>query len=149
MSFSIFSIVSYFLLIFYFTLSSDMTRRRHILSYYLSAQTVKVNYYSKIIRNIQPCCHRGGAKRFRESYQPNCSQTDLSTDLPMVCKFKFVCYGHIKKVLYVPWFNFDSHLNLRFFNLQALDPKFVLALEPRILKLKGSSFGIRPYIFMS
>ena len=31
------------------------------------------------------------------SYQLNCSQTNLATDLPMVRKFKFVHCGHIKK----------------------------------------------------
>ena len=42
-----------------------------------------------------------------------------------------------------------SHLkNLRFFKVQALDPKFVLALEPRVLKLEDSSFGIRLYIYV-
>ena len=30
-------------------------------------------------------------------YWLNYSLTDLMTDLPMVCKFKFVLYGHIKK----------------------------------------------------
>ena len=29
-----------------------------------------------------------------------------------------------------------------------MDPKFILALEPRVLKLGGSSFGIRPYIYI-
>ena len=29
-------------------------------------------------------------KCIQESYRPNCSQTDLATDLPMLCKFKFV-----------------------------------------------------------
>ena len=38
-----------------------------------------------------------GQKRLRTSYRHNCSQTDLATDLPMVCKFKFVRLGHIKK----------------------------------------------------
>ena len=42
-----------------------------------------------------------------------------------------------------------SHLkNLSLFNLQALDPKFVLALEPRVLELEGSSFGISRYIYV-
>ena len=51
-------------------------------------------------------------------------------------------------MLYVPQFNSDgplksevSHLkNLSLFNFQALDPKFVLALEPRVLELEGSSY---------
>ena len=34
--------------------------------------------------------------------------------------------------------------NPRFFNFQALDPKFVLALEPKVLKLEGSSFEKLP-----
>ena len=81
----------------------------------------------------------------------NCSPTDLATDLVMVWKYKFVCYGHIKKklALYVPLFNSDGPLkskvshfkNMRFFNFQALDPNFVLALEPRVLKLEGSSYA--------
>ena len=34
------------------------------------------------------------------SYQLiNCSTTNLATGLPLVCKFKFVRYGHIKKKL--------------------------------------------------
>ena len=33
--------------------------------------------------------------------------------------------------------------NMRLFNFQAFDPKFVLALELRVLKLKGSSLEIR------
>ena len=42
-----------------------------------------------------------------------------------------------------------SHLkNLSLFNFEALDPKFILALEPRVLELKISSFGIRPYIYV-
>ena len=36
---------------------------------------------------------------------------------------------------------------MRFFNFQALDPKFVSALETRVLKLEGSTFGIRPSIY--
>ena len=54
-------------------------------------------------------------------------------------------------MLYVSRFNSDgplkstvSHLkNVKFVNFQDLGPKFVLALEPRVLKLMGSSFGIR------
>ena len=30
------------------------------------------------------------------SYRLNCPKTGLLTDLPMVCKFKFVRYGHIE-----------------------------------------------------
>ena len=61
----------------------------------------------------------------------------------------------LKKIsLYLPWFNSEgplksevSHLkNLSLFNFQALDPKFVLALEPRFFEQVGLSFGIRPYI---
>ena len=56
--------------------------------------------------------------------------------------------------LYVPRINSDGPLksevshfkNLILINFQALDPKFVLALEHRVLKLEGSSFGNRPYI---
>ena len=40
-----------------------------------------------------------------------------------------------------------SHLkNLGHLNFQAMDLKFVLALKPRVLKLEGSTFGIRPSI---
>ena len=76
----------------------------------------------------------------------------------MVCKYKFVRYGHAKKklVLYLPQFKSYgplksdmSHLkNLILFNFQDLDSKFVLALKPRVLKLEGSSFGIRPIIYV-
>ena len=38
--------------------------------------------------------------------------------------------------------------NLRFFNFRAQGLNFVLALEPRVFKLDGSSFGIRPYIYV-
>ena len=31
------------------------------------------------------------------AYQLFCSQTDLATDLPIVCKFKFVRYVNIKR----------------------------------------------------
>ena len=31
------------------------------------------------------------------SFWLNCSKNKLATDLPMVCKFMFVCYGHKKK----------------------------------------------------
>ena len=65
----------------------------------------------------------------------------------MVCKF--VRYGHIKKeiALYMHWFNSDgspksevSRLkNLRIFNFQALDLKFALAIEPRVVKQECSS----------
>ena len=56
-------------------------------------------------------------------------------------------------MVYVPRFSSDgpqkskvSHFkNLRFFNFRALGQTFVLALEPRVLKLEASSFGIRPY----
>ena len=30
-------------------------------------------------------------------YRLDCSKTDLATDLPMVCKFKFVRYSYINK----------------------------------------------------
>ena len=63
------------------------------------------------------------------------SQSQFSIDLALSFKLKL---GLGKKIaLYVPRFNSDgslksktSHLeNLRFFNFQAMDPKFVLALE--------------------
>ena len=39
-----------------------------------------------------------------------------------------------------------SHLkNLSLLNFQHLDPKYDLAVEPKVLELEGSSFGIRPY----
>ena len=37
---------------------------------------------------------------------------------------------------------------LRFIEFQALDLIFVLALEPKVLKLEGSSFEIRPSIYV-
>ena len=46
-------------------------------------------------------------KHLRASYWPNCAQ-----DLPILIKFKFVCYGHIeekKLALYVSWFKFKGH----------------------------------------
>ena len=35
--------------------------------------------------------------RLWASYQPNYSQTDRATDLPMACKLNFVLYGQIIK----------------------------------------------------
>ena len=71
-------------------------------------------------------------------YELSCSKTELVTDMQLVCKSNFARYGHLKKksVLYVSPFYSDGPLksevshfqNLRFFNFQALDPKFVLAL---------------------
>ena len=37
--------------------------------------------------------------------------------------------------------------SFRFIDLQALDPKFVFGLEPEVLKVEGSSFGIRPSFY--
>ena len=37
---------------------------------------------------------------------------------------------------------------LRLTDFQALDPNFVLALELKVLKLEGSSYGIRPSIYV-
>ena len=83
----------------------------------------------------------------------------FSSDSPLKSKVShfFLIMVTLNKelVLYVPRFSYDSPLksevshlkNLRVFNFQALDPKFVLALEPRVLELEGSSFGIRPYIY--
>ena len=60
-------------------------------------------------------------------------------------------------VLYVPRVYSADPLNskvsnlqsfLRFIDFQALDTKFVLALEPKVLKLEGSSFGIRPFNYV-
>ena len=50
-------------------------------------------------------------------------KSNLAAYLQLVCKFKFARYGHIKQklILYVPQFK-----NLRIFDFQALDPKFVL-----------------------
>ena len=55
-------------------------------------------------------------------------------------------------MFYVPWFNSDgplmskvSHFQIDF---QALNPKFVMALEPKLLKLDGLSFGTRPSIYV-
>ena len=55
-------------------------------------------------------------------------------------------------MLYVPWFNFDGPPEskfqiLRFFDFQALASEFVFAREPTVLRLEGSSFGIRPSIY--
>ena len=33
-------------------------------------------------------------------------------------------------------------------DFQALDPKFVLTLEPKVWKLEGSSFGHKPSIYV-
>ena len=57
----------------------------------------------------------------------------------MVCKFKFVRPFKVQSV---------PIQKSEIFNFQALDPKFVLALEPRVLKLEGSSFGVRPSIYV-
>ena len=43
---------------------------------------------------------------------------------------------------------FSNSITLRFFDFQALDPKFVLALEPKVLKVKGSSYGNKPSIYV-
>ena len=59
-------------------------------------------------------------------------------------------------VITVPWLDSDGPIkskvfhfkNLRHFNFQALGPKFVLSLEPRVLKVEGSFFGIRPSIYV-
>ena len=73
--------------------------------------SIKLNNFGSILLWNDPFgakCHmfqspvwggggRWGQKCFRASYWLNCSQTDLSTDLPMVCKFKFVHYCHMKK----------------------------------------------------
>ena len=48
---------------------------------------------------LNPIPRGGGQKRLQTSYRLNCSKTDQVTDLPMVCKFKFVRYSHIKKKL--------------------------------------------------
>ena len=55
----------------------------------------------------------------------------------------------------MPQFNTDDPLKsevyhlkiLRCFNFQALGPKFVFAMEPKVLKLDVSFLGIRPYIY--
>ena len=56
-------------------------------------------------------------------------------------------------MLYVPWFNFDGPPEskfqiLRFFDFQALASEFVFAQEPTVLRLEGSSFGIRDSIYI-
>ena len=54
----------------------------------------------------------GRQKRLWVSYWLNCSYTDLMTDMLMVCKFRFVHYGHMKKkslALYVLRLNSDCH----------------------------------------
>ena len=64
-------------------------------------------------------------------------------------------YQKKKIALYVPWFNSDSplkfvvyHFFIFLFFHQALDPKFDLALKQKVLELEGSSFGIRPYVYV-
>ena len=41
---------------------------------------------------------------------------------------------------------FSNYKILRLVDFQALHPKFVLALEPKVFQLEGSSFGNRPSI---
>ena len=57
----------------------------------------------------------GGGGRLQTSYRLYCSKTDMATDMPMVCKLKFVHYGHTKKHLapYVPQFHSDLPLKVR------------------------------------
>ena len=70
----------------------------------------------------------------------------------MVCKLKFIRYGHrgTKFALYVPWFDFGgspkskmSHFQIANLDFWYMDPKFHLALELKVLNLGGSFFGIR------
>ena len=77
---------------------------------------------------INPIPDGRGRNHLFAPYRLNYSLTDLMTDLPMVCKFKFVLYGHIKKklALYAPRFNSDGP------HFLPLDPNFVLDLEPII-----------------
>ena len=75
----------------------------------------------------------------------------LKTYVQMVCKFKCVHYGPIKKnqvLLFgrpykVQSVRFLISKILRLVNFQAMNPKYVLALEPKVLQLEGSSFGNR------
>ena len=53
------------------------------------------------------------------------------------------------------WFNsevrslpFSNNKMLRFIDFKALDPNFVLAIELPIPKLEGSSYGMRPLIYV-
>ena len=70
--------------------------------------------------------------------------------MQIVCKFRFVRYGHIKKnlALYVPRFNFDHPLKfevtqfsnsniLGFVDFRALDLNFHLALKLKVLKQRA------------
>ena len=59
---------------------------------------------------LNPIPDGGGRNHLFAPYRLNYSLTDLMTDLPMVCKFKFVLYGHIKKklALYVSRFNYGG-----------------------------------------
>ena len=62
---------------------------------------------------MNPIPHgEGGHTRPREFYWFYCSNNDLETDMPMVCKFKFVCYRNIyeKLALCVPRFNSEGPL---------------------------------------
>ena len=45
-------------------------------------------------------------------------------------------------------FLFPKNKILRFIDFHAMASKFVLDLEPTVFKLDGSSFGIRPLIYI-
>ena len=65
----------------------------------------------------------GPLKHLWLSYQLYCSQTDLLTDLHMVSKFTFICYGHIKKKsksLCLPLFYSDSSLKYKLQGIKGL-----------------------------
>ena len=66
----------------------------------------------------------------------------------MVCKFKFVRYGHIKKKLglYVSRFNYGGPQKSDVSDFQIA--KFVFALESKVLRLGGSFLGIWPSIYV-
>ena len=58
------------------------------------------------IKQIFACVCVGGQKNLWALYWLNCSH-NLATDLPMVCKFKFIRYGCRKQnSAYMPLFDF-------------------------------------------
>ena len=64
----------------------------------LLSHHTKYVFFALILASLQTLLKsliKSWIREFVISYQLNCSQTNLVTDLPMVCKFKFVCCGHI------------------------------------------------------
>ena len=101
---------------------------------------------------INPILRGGRQKRLRASYRLNCPLPDLTRDLPMVSKFKFVRYGHIKKKFsaLVPRFNFDGprKLEVSHFQIAKFEDSLIFQLWIRILfwLYQFKSYGTRPFI---